>query len=163
VDNRQSILIEAMEIELNGIELYKSASEKIADSQASRAFKFLSDEEFKHYNALKKIYDGISRGEGLKIELPLFEPPSFDKIFSDDFRSNLKSKSFEFSVISTGMLLEKNSINFYRNQKENSINEKEHELFSTLEKWEEEHLKILEREYEDIKEKFWMENKFYPF
>ncbi|PIX29726.1 MAG: rubrerythrin, partial [Caldiserica bacterium CG_4_8_14_3_um_filter_35_18] len=31
------------------------------------------------------------------------------------------------------------------------------------EKWEEEHLRILERDYNDIKEKFWIDNKFYPF
>ena len=163
MDKRQSILVEAMEIELNGIELYKLASEKTDDLQARKTFMFLSNEELKHYNALKKIFDSISKGKGFKIELPIFEVPSFDKIFSDDFRANLKGKNFEFSAVSTGMLLEKNSVNFYRKQKENSITEKEKELFETLEKWEEEHLRILEREYNDIKEKFWIDNKFYPF
>jgi rubrerythrin len=163
MDKRQSILVEAMEIELNGIELYKSASEKTDDSQAREAFTFLSNEELKHYNTLKKIFDSISKGNGFKIELPIFEVPSFDKIFSYDFIANLKGKNFEFSAISTGMLLEKASINFYRKQKENSITEKEKELFETLEKWEEEHLRILERDYNDIKEKFWTDNKFYPF
>ena len=163
MDKRQNILIEAMEIELNGIELYKSASEKTDNLQASKAFNFLSNEELKHYNALKKIFDSISKGEGLKIELPIMTKPSFKRIFSEDFRKNLKGKNYEFSAISTGLLLEKNSVNFYRTQKESTTNAKEKELFETLEKWEEEHYRLLEKEYKSLKERFWEDNKFYPF
>ncbi len=160
MDKRQSILLEAMEIELNGIELYKSVSEKTDDREASKMFKFLADEELKHYNALKKMFD---KGKEVKTELPVMEKISFERIFSDDFKKNLKGRNYEFSAISTGLLLEKNSVNFYRTQKEDATDTNEKELFATLEKWEKEHYKILEREYENLKVKFWEDNNFYPF
>lgn len=163
MDKRQSILVEAMEIELNGIELYKSVSEKTDDKEASKVFKFLADEELKHYNALKKMFDSFANGKETKVEIPAMGKISFEQIFSDDFRKNLKGRNYEFSAISTGLLLEKNSVNFYRIQKENATDENERKLFATLEKWEEEHYKMLEREYESLKVKFWEDNKFYPF
>jgi len=36
-------------------------------------------------------------------------------------------------------------------------------LFEELAKWEEGHLNMLTKEYNDIKEKFWEDNRFAPF
>jgi hypothetical protein len=41
---------------------------------------------------------------------------TFKRIFSEDFLNNLKGKNFEFSAISTGMILEKNSVLSIRNR-----------------------------------------------
>jgi rubrerythrin len=72
------ILRDAMEIEMNGIELYKTAAEKTGDRQAKEMFQFLANDK-----------------------------PKFGAIFSDEFKKNLRGKNYEYSVLTTGLLLEK--------------------------------------------------------
>ena len=156
------VLKRGMEIELNGITLYKSASERTDDPKAKEVFNFLSQEEVKHYGYLKKAYDAASSGEKINIEISLPET-SFNRIFSDDFLKNLKGKNFEFSAISTGMILEKNSVLFYSEQAKKATDPSVKHLFGELAKWEEGHLNMLTKEYNDIKERFWEDNRFSPF
>lgn len=163
MDKRLQILREAMEIELNGIQLYGTAAVHVEDKQAKEVFQFLSDEEKKHYQYLKNAFDSISKGE--EIEFQNLLPPRipFDSIFSQDFKRNLKGKAYEYSAIATGIILEKNSIDFYRREKEDAESSAEKELYEELEKWEEKHYEMLNKEYNDLKVRFWDENRFYPF
>jgi rubrerythrin len=130
--------------------------------KAKEVFDFLSKEEGKHYGYLKKAYDAASNGEKINIEISL-PSTTFDRIFSDDFLKNLKGKNFEFSAISTGMILEKNSVLFYSEQANKATDPNVKHLFEELAKWEEGHLNMLTKEYNDIKEKFWEDNRFAPF
>ncbi len=162
MDNMKKVLIDAMEIELNGIELYKTASQKTDDRQAQQVFDFLSKEEIKHFKVLKSNYDALERGEYVEIKLG-GENPLNKSIFSDEFKRNLLGKSYEFSAISTGLLLEKNSLEFYREHKEKAEDLKIKDLFAELEKWETAHYKMLLNEYNDLKEQYWEVNNFFPF
>lgn len=156
------VLRAAMEIELNGINLYRTAAEKTEDKQAKEVFTFLSQEEGKHYKYLKELYDSMKNKSEISIDVP--KPKmTFKRIFSDDFLNNLKGKNYEFSAISTGMILEKNSVLFYKEQAEKSADPKVKYLFEELMKWEEEHLQMLTNEYNDLKERFWQVNDFSPF
>jgi len=64
---------------------------------------------------LKKAYDEVEANKEIEVKISLPET-TFNRIFSDDFVNNLKGKNFEFSAISTGMILEKNSVLFYSEQ-----------------------------------------------
>jgi rubrerythrin len=157
------ILKDAMEIELNGIELYKTAAEKTEDEQAKEMFHFLADEEVKHFNALKQMYEETNNGKKVIINLPTEGKPKFGEIFSKKFKENLKGKNYEYSVLKTGLLLEQNSQEFYRKQKESAETPEEKELFKKLESWEGTHYKMLLKEYNDMKISFWESNNFQPF
>ncbi|BAL81011.1 ferritin family protein [Caldisericum exile] len=125
------VLKAAMEVELNGINLYKVAAEKTDDKQAREVFLFLASEEGKHYKYLKDLHDAIKDKKEIEVNIP--KPSiSFRRIFSEDFLNNLKGKNFEFSAISTGMILEKNSILFYKEQAEKANDAKVRYLFLTL-------------------------------
>ena len=156
------VLKTGMEIELNGINLYRSASEKTDDPKAKEVFNFLAEEEAKHYGYLKKAYDEAEANKEIEVNISLPET-TFDRIFSDDFLKKLKGKNFEFSVISTGMILEKNSVLFYSEQANKATDPNVKHLFEELAKWEEGHLNMLTKEYNNIKEKFWEDNRFAPF
>ncbi|MGB9695126.1 MAG: ferritin family protein [Caldisericaceae bacterium] len=158
----ENVLLSAMEIELNGIELYRTASEKTEDKQAKEVFDFLSKEETKHFNALKEILLEVKNGKDISVILN-GEKPLNKAIFSDDFRRNLAGKNLEFSAISTGLILEKNSIDFYRENKEKAENPKIKDLFAELEKWEMLHYEMLLGEYNDLKQQYWEANNFSPF
>jgi rubrerythrin len=156
------VLKAAMEVELNGINLYKTAAEKTEDKQAKEVFLFLAQEEGKHYKYLKDLHDAIKNKSDFFVDIPKPQM-TFKRIFSEDFLNNLKGKNFEFSAISTGMILEKNSVLFYKEQAERAEDPKVKYLFEELMKWEEEHLNMLTNEYNDLKEKFWEVNDFSPF
>ncbi len=162
MDKRIEALLKSMEIELNGITLYRNAANYTDDEQAEKVFNFLANEEIKHYKALRRIYEGLLNGKTVDVDL-VSELPPFGRIFSDEFKQKLEGKNYEFSAISTGLLLEKNSVDFYREQKEISIDENLKKLYSELEKWEQEHYNMLLNEYNDLKEAFWEANKFSPF
>lgn len=162
MDARIEALIKAMEIELNGITLYRNTSNSTDDEQASIVFDFLAKEEIKHYKALRKIYEGLLDGNIVDFDIES-SIMSFKSIFSDEFKRRLQGKNLEFSAITTGLLLEKNSIDFYREQKEKSSDPKLKHLYEELEKWETEHYNMLLREYNDIKESYWEANNFSPF
>jgi len=156
------VLKAAMEVELNGISLYRSAAEKTEDKQAKEVFEFLAQEEGKHFKYLKDLYDALKNNKEIKLDIPK-STLSFSKIFSEDFLNNLKGKNYEFSAISTGMILEKNSVLFYKEHAEKATDEKVKYLFEELMKWEEEHLEMLTKEYNELKDRFWQVNDFFPF
>jgi rubrerythrin len=162
-NKKMEILRNAMEIEINGVELYKTAAEKTEDRQAKEMFQFLANEEAKHFDVLKKAYLELSEGKAVNLEFPKIDKPKFGAIFSDEFKKNLKGKNYEYSVLTTGLLLEKNSQEFYKTQKENADDVEEKKLFEKLEKWEFEHYKMLLKEYDDLKLRFWEDNNFQPF
>lgn len=162
VEDFQKILTDAMEIELNGIELYKTASEKTDDKQAKEVFDFLPKEEFQHFKALKQMLEAVKEGKEIVVALN-GEMPLNRAIFSDEFRKNLIGKNYEFSAISTGLILEKNSMDFYRKNKEKAENRKIRDLFAELEKWETAHYEMLLGEYNDLKQQYWEANNFSPF
>ncbi|MFU2157730.1 MULTISPECIES: ferritin family protein [Caldisericum] len=163
MDDVLEILKAAMEVELDGINLYKTAAEKTEDRQAKEVFLFLAQEEGKHYRYLKELHDAIKNKTNFDVNSIPKPSLTFKRIFSEDFLNNLKGKNYEFSAISTGMILEKNSILFYKEQAEKAHDPKVKYLFEELMKWEEEHLNMLTNEYNDLKERFWQVNDFSPF
>ena len=97
------ILRSAMEIEINGIELYRTAAEKAEDRQAKEMFQFLANEEAKHFDVLKEAYLEVDEGKPVNLEFPKIDKPKFGAIFSDEFKKNLKGKNYEYSVLTTGL------------------------------------------------------------
>ncbi len=162
-EKKLKILQDALGIELNGIELYKMAAKNTADEQAKDFFIYLSNEEKEHFSILKKWYIDISTGKSPEVKLEEMKEPANKHIFSDEFKKNLKGKNFEFSVMQTGMLLEKNSMEFYHKQRKEAETDEERELFKTLEEWEAKHYQLLLKEYNDLKIEFWEKNNFSPF
>ena len=162
-EDKLKILQDAMGIELNGIELYKVAAEKTEDKQAKEFFLFLSKEEEKHFNTLKEWYIEISKGKTPEVKLEEMDKPAYKHIFSDEFKKNLKGKNFEYSVLNTGIMLEKNSMEFYHKQSEEAKTDEEKELFKKLENWESKHYQMLLNEYDELKIEFWRANRFSPF
>ncbi len=55
-------------------------------------FKFLAEEEIKHFAVPKKMYDEVNSGKKTEVKLPSQGKPKFGKIFSEKFMENLKCK-----------------------------------------------------------------------
>ena len=86
----------AMKGEIEGRELYRMVSEQTDDPQAKDVFKYLAEEENKHFETLEKMYHSTLKGEEINIpDLPrLVEFKDVESpIFSENFK-NIKQDKF---------------------------------------------------------------------
>lgn len=162
------IIRKAMEIEMDGYYHYSNASITTEDEKAKEVFQKLAEEEKKHFKILKEWedflsdpssafdYNKIKKEERLQLS---GESP----IFSNEFKKRIKEKNIEISALSIGMLLEQNSINFYRGWAEKTEDENAREFLLELVKWEESHLEALQKQMKFFQETFRLNARFEPF
>ena len=128
----KEVLKKAMQGEIEGRELYRTAAEKSDDSRAEEVFTFLAEEEDSHLQALQSIYKSYMDNEDLKIVLPSKKinlDNADNPIFSEDFKNRLKGKHFEMSALSIGIKLEMDSYKFYSDMAEEAYDIKLKEFF----------------------------------
>ncbi|MEJ5166046.1 MAG: ferritin family protein [Thermoanaerobaculia bacterium] len=162
------IIKTAMQGEMDGYYHYSNAAISTEDEKAKEIFQGLAEEEKKHYKILsewlqftqKEItsfdYNKIKEVEKLKFS---GESP----IFSEEFKKKIREKHLEMSALSIGMLLEKTSIDFYRNWAEKVEEKEAKEFLEELAKWEEGHLEALNKQKRFFTESLWSNAHFEPF
>lgn len=136
----------AMQGEIEGRELYRTAARQTDDKKAKEVFMNLSNDEDMHLAFLKKLYKEYD--EGKEIELPdLPKIRDFDDaespIFTREFKKFVSSRDFEMTALSIGMKLELEAAQFYKDMAKQAENEKLKEFFLYLAKWEEGHFEAL--------------------
>ena len=157
-------LKKAMLGEIDSISLYQEASSKSQDEQVIKFFCERVEEEKKHYNFLLKRYKEIDSDKSpvdLTIELTNSHP--YSPIISEEFIKRLTENSFIFSAISTGVLLEKKSFDYYEQQANESDNLEVKKLYEVLANWEKTHYDDLIKLQKETERMFWEINNFEPF
>jgi len=155
----------AMEAEMTGHHFYKNAAATTEDPQGKATFERLAEEGLLHFNYLKKQYGSILDTGGFNFSIPLAAGPSSEvsgPIFSSQLKARIKQSHFEVSVLSVGMQLELNAVNFYRQCAEESDNPEVKAFFNHLVKWEQGHYDGFAQELESLKEDYWQANNFVP-
>jgi rubrerythrin len=159
------ILREAMLAERTGHDFYRAAAERSQDPGAREAFAALGEEERAHYHALQERYRGLVE-DGTTAWEPL-SPSAADAandapLFSAQFRERIRERHFEMSALAIGVLLEKESIGFYRRQAESTEDPAARAFFEGLVSWETEHHDALVRQQNALREADWEESRFAP-
>lgn len=162
------ILKRGIKSETDGFQLYKTAAEKTNDPKAKDIFTLLTEDEKKHERMLREQYKKVKKSGKFDFEKEdndsKLDTTSAYPIFSESFKEKLlKEQSFEMSALSIGIILEQNSIEFYRNSAEKIDDLDAKALFNYLADWEGEHLKVLVNQQKTLQEDFWTEARFYPF
>ena len=155
----------AIQTELEGFEFYKLAAQKSKDDGAKKMFESLAADEVRHSNMLNDQYQLLIQGKDFK---PMRKPPKSkfkvkSPVFSNAFLESRKKKNFEMSALSIGILLEQNSIDFYREQKEKAKDQKVRKFFHELAVWEGEHLRALIAQKQFLQRAIFAEARFEPF
>lgn len=159
-----AIISQAILNEVEGREFYLLASSKTSSEGSREAFLELANEEKKHEDYLKKLWNELSGEEGFNIEsvleaginIPSPEIYHWGKVDKD-------SLSMTMSVFSIGMQMEKDSIAFYEAAKVKISSKASEELFDLLIKWENVHLTQFHEQYKLLKEEWWSDQGFAPF
>ena len=162
----KDVLKKAIQGEIEGRELYKTAADKSEDEKAKEVFSFLAEEEDSHIKALQSIFKSYAENKEFKIEFPekkINLENAESPIFSNKFKERLKGKHFEISALSIGMKLELDSYKFYSDMADEAYDVKIKEFFKYLSDWEKSHYNALNREMEDLQNDYFEQNNFAPF
>jgi rubrerythrin len=162
------VVQDAIRVENDGYQFYRLAEEKTKDAKGKEVFASLAQDETNHMRILKSLYQSVKeKGEfhfdEMKDIKHLLEGTSESPIFSKEFKNRLNQAHFEMTALSIGILLEKNSIDFYKKSAQESKNKDIKMLFNYLAEWEGEHLRALVNQQKLLQQDYWTEARFYPF
>ena len=161
-------LQQALLNEVDGREFYRMAARSSRRGGARQMFSFLMEEEERHREAIvaqiarmaegkpPKTVGGAARRKAIR----KFRSP----LFTEDFVARGKNVEGEAAALSIGMTLEKRAIEQFSDlRKKAKGNAPAERLFDDLIAWEKEHLDVLARQYEQLREMYWEETRFWPF
>ena len=159
------ILKMAILMEKRGFAFYTKVAENTADPEIKHIFLVMAEEEtkhvkfladqFMHYDAEHKFAHNI---------LPDLEHEAFTTlILTEELKQKISAAGFEAAAISAAIDFEKKAIEVYSNQAKVTADPNEKALYNWLADWEKGHLKILSDIDNELKEKIWNDNQFWPF
>jgi len=167
-NNLAQILKDAIKVESDGYHFYKIAADQTIDPKGKEMFESLASDEITHLKALKEQYRLYQEHgkfdweeEKLKIKTT-FDPSSASPIFSQEFKKKINESHFEMAALSIGIMLEQNSIDFYKKSAGEVSDPQAKTLFSFLANWEGQHLRALISQQNYLKEEYWTDARFFP-
>ncbi len=161
--NELTILKTALLNEAEGERFYQLAAENTSNSDVKNAFLSLAEEEKMHGTWLREMLQSLNKGEAMDSSLLNTEISSAvsPHIFNLSQVSG-KQNIMEISVFHIGILMEKASLDYYRNAAESTSSQDAKKLYETLAKWEMHHLDELEKVYDSLSEDWFDQQGFSP-
>ena len=159
------ILKMAILMEKRGYAFYAKVAEQTSDPEMKHIFLTMADEETKHVKFLSEQYISFDKNQTFKkVELPDLANEGFATlILTEDMKQKISAAGFEAAAISAAIDFEKKAIEVYSKQAEITTDPNEKKLYRWLAEWEGGHLKILSDMDNELKEKIWNDNQFWPF
>jgi rubrerythrin len=100
----------------------------------------------------------------LKVDLPDFTHDGIaNLVLTEEVKKKISVAGFEAAAIAAAIDMEKRAIEVYSQQGAGATDQAEKELYLWLADWEKTHLKILNDLDNDLKERVWFDNQFWPF
>ncbi|SCZ82026.1 ferritin-like domain-containing protein [Acidaminobacter hydrogenoformans] len=161
-DQELKIIQTAIINELEGYEFYKMAHEKTEDPSVKAAFLTLAEEEKKHIDWLKELFEKVRDSDEDVLKLSMMDNPPSPDIFKWE-NLDRTSASLAVSVFGIGIQMERMSVEFYENAAKRSEITAARSLFDTLAKWEKVHLDMFSSEYDKLQNTWWVDQGFAPF
>jgi rubrerythrin len=155
----------AMEAEIFGHNFYKNASQNTTDSLGRETLARMAEEELGHFNYLRTQYKSVMEKGDYTFSPNLVlahQKQAGNPIFSDEIKKRVKDSHFEVSVLSIGMKLELEAVNFYRQCARKATGEEARQFYNELAEWEEDHYRAFEQQLDQLKDDYFQANNFVP-
>lgn len=156
------VIKEAILLEVEGYEFYRLAANQIDHPSSREAFIELGNEELKHAEYLKGLFNKLKSGVEDEITLAFISDPPAPNIFNWE-KVQGKYASTLMSVFGTAVQLEKASIEYYENAKAQTSIEEAKKLYDILIGWEKIHLEQFTKQYNMYRENWFEEQGFEPY
>lgn len=159
------ILKTAILLEKRGKAFYETVAGKTDDEDVKKIFSIMAKEEQLHIEFLSQHYKNFEQsGNFKKVDMqPKADESVADMVLSKEISNRISAAGFEAAAISAAIDMENKAIEVYSRRAKESSDPVEKELFDFLANWEKSHHKILHELNEELKEKIWYDNQFWPF
>jgi rubrerythrin len=165
-DEIREVLRKAYQIEVDGYTFYSMAAERAEKEPVQELFDKLARDEVQHKAYLKSVMGSYDeRGvEAFNVHRRDPDLKAFaSTIFSEKFREQAHGADFELGVLSVGMTLESNAIQYFDGAANGAEEGEVREFYEFLADWERQHLEALRQLYDGVRKDFWSEGGFAPF
>jgi rubrerythrin len=165
-DQIREILRKAYQIEVDGYTFYSMTAERATKPAVQELFDKLARDEVQHKAYLQSVIGSYEEKGVAAFKLPHRDPDlkAFTAtIFTDEFKKQAHGADFELGVLSIGMTLESNAIQYFSGAADTTGEEDVREFYQFLADWEREHLEALQALYHGVRQDFWAESSFSPF
>ncbi len=159
------ILKQAILLEMRGKIFYTNASESSNEPAVKEIFRMMANEEEQHIHFLKQQFKNFRQsgkfdfsGKGLYTITPIA-----DQVLDPSFSTKLSAVGFEATAISMAIDMENRAIAAYSERSLNASDPEEKKFYEWLADWERGHHKILFELDQELREKIWNDNSFWPF
>ena len=161
-------LKQALRNEIDGAEFYRMAAGSARRDAVRQMYRFLMEEEERHRAAIVNQMQRLAEGKGMKFGRSASAGKALAKFNSPLFTADLvkegRQVEGEVAALSIGMTLEKRAIaQFTALRKAVAGDARAEKVISDLVAWEQDHLDLLMRQYDQMRETYWEEARFWPF
>jgi rubrerythrin len=149
VRNQKEALAAAIEMEKKGQTFYRATADKTKNQMTRDVFTFLSEEELKHIDAIKKFYQAELAGEDIDFDSIINDPKnvnakkSINMLFKGLDQKAPKDKS-DMEAYKFARDFEKNGENFYRQALTKTTDPEAKKLFAFLIEEEKRHFQMID-------------------
>lgn len=159
------ILKTAILLEKRGKSFYETVAEKSTDEEVRNIFLTMAKEEQLHIEFLSAQYREYEKSGKLSsaIKPAKADDSIANMVLSKDITSRISAAGFEAAAISAAIDMENKAIEVYSRRANESADPAEKELYQFLADWERSHHRILYEMSEELKERIWNDNQFWPF
>ena len=161
-------LKQALRNEIDGAEFYRMAAGSARRDAVRQMFRFLMEEEERHREAILNQMQRMAEGKPMRFERSAAAKRAIAKfrspLYTEDLVKVSRQVEGEVAALSIGMTLEKRAIaQFVALRKTVAGDDRAEKVFADLVAWEQDHLDLLTRQYDQMREMFWEEARFWPF
>lgn len=155
----------AIQTELDGYTFYQRFSEQTEDSNARTMFERLAQDEVAHLELLRNTKAMLKdSGQWAEYKGSSLDPVEGAPIFSRErVEQNVVAYTSDLSALRMAYLIEKDAVDFYTRAAQETVDPNGKRLFLDLVKMEQNHLDLLEGEYNFLRGQFQTAMGFSPF
>lgn len=158
------VLKTAILLERRGKAFYTQAAKQSESESTRQIFEMMAEEEDAHVEFLEKQFKNYLKNHEFSVSDPApEEDDEAVEILTEKIKNEISAASFEAAAISAAIDFENKAIEVYSKRAEEATDENEKATYKMLANWEKTHHHLLFRLNEDLKEKIWHDNDFWPF
>ena len=159
------ILKMAILMEMRGFSFYTKVAEQTKDPDIANVFNIMAQEENMHIKYLSDQFSNFEKNKSFGHTSVTDSPAAgiTKLILTEEIKTKISAAGFEAAAISAAIDMEKKAIEVYSHQAEISKDTNEKRLYKWLADWEQGHLKVLTDLDNELRDKIWFDNHFWPF
>ncbi|MCX7750764.1 MAG: hypothetical protein N2320_04385 [Candidatus Bipolaricaulota bacterium] len=161
MESAEDILKGALLLEKRGKALYEASAAGATHAGVRELFLTLAQEEGRHIEVLSQAFASLAR-TGTLAPGSLGEAPPVAEEVLGAVRGEVEAASYEAAALYAAMALEERAVAYYTEAERKSSGEAKR-LYGWLARWEQSHLDLLTALDQDLKQRVWFDQRFWPF